>query len=707
MWNSDLALEAAFDQAVASGLLDTEQVLSAGAAAAAAVFEDQVLLYDLPANCSDGSTCTGNQCCSAGACPSAHPAFDGCGDNSHALALAQEQIDAAAQWAGNLAEQAGMAGDQTSDLSSLSAGEAAAEASRERGDNCTEQATAAGLAAAQAAANVNATLRRQAELAGAAAASAASESIARNGNLEFSSNCSSKQGQIDAAARLAQLVATQLGLPEDEIRDTVIVAIRAAEFEATHPSNRTTTVTATSSTVTSTTTLPVLTCLDEPDCSTYMLHTQKCQANCSDLLYGYRTCIVTASSSRYIGDSYCIDANSPAVDNEEQEYVLGSFSIAVNSTTPVTAEKAKQALADLMGINPSQIEELNATEIETASGATTYAVDYVVKVWSLEEVQQADPTAEAQSGGSILGFSFALRVEGSEEQAAYSSILETQQVQVVSLKPTPVTPTILTVTTLTEKDPPGEGTGVAIAVLVLLCCAGMFVTMVVCCSKIQQVRLTQAKAEKEVKEEAARVQEMQDNFDMVRTKISVMLPKLEPGHGPVVGRIQHVMEDNDFEPVDDMLPDEREVVQVAHRGTYRDFTQEDAFTLDIGDEAGEAGALEGAMVESATQGTAVAQITGRRKSDTERSLRRLGLDEAQLDDRPVEPTWSMTSGPLPDDLGGLEAPSIKPSPTVTNYLSLSLSPKSRNVEGVDAGGGLRSAGNSRWMGTFFLLPGCH
>ena len=35
---------------------------------------------------------------------------------------------------------------------------------------------------------------------------------------------------------------------------------------------------------------------------------------------------------------------------------------------------------------------------------------------------------------------------------------------------------------------------------------------------------------------------------------------------------QH-LEENDFEPVDDMLPDEREVVQVAHRGSFRDFTQ--------------------------------------------------------------------------------------------------------------------------------------
>ena len=36
--------------------------------------------------------------------------------------------------------------------------------------------------------------------------------------------------------------------------------------------------------------------------------------------------------------------------------------------------------------------------------------------------------------------------------------------------------------------------------------------------------------------------------------------------------IKH-FEENDFEPVDDMLPDEREVVQVAHRGSFRDFTQ--------------------------------------------------------------------------------------------------------------------------------------
>jgi hypothetical protein len=92
--------------------------------------------------------------------------------------------------------------------------------------------------------------------------------------------------------------------------------------------------------------------------------------------------------------------------------VLGSVTILVNSTTPVTAEKAKEALANLMGINPAQIEELNASTVQTASGATTFAVDYVIKVWSLEEAQQADPTAtEAQSTGTILGFSFALRAE--------------------------------------------------------------------------------------------------------------------------------------------------------------------------------------------------------------------------------------------------------------------------------------------------------
>lgn len=678
------AAQAAFDEAMASGLLDTEQVLASGAAAAAAVFEDQVLMYDLPANCSDGTACTGNTCCSSGgACPSAHPAFEDCG-NDHALALAQQQIDAAAQWSGQLAGQSGMAGDQQSDLSSLSAGEAAAEASRERGDNCTEQATAAGLAAAQIAANANVTARRQAELAGAAAAAAAAESSSKTGQLVLSPNCSSTQGQIDAAARLAKLIGIQVGLTEPEIQAVVILAIREAEWEATHPSNRTTTGTSTSSTFTSTTTLPVVMCLDEPNCSSYMLHGQRCVANCSDLIYGYRTCIVTSSSTRYIGESFCIDENSPAVDNTEQDFVLGSVTILVNSTTPVTEEKAKQALANLMGINPAQIEELNATEVQTASGASTFAVDYVIKVWTLEEAQQADPSAtDAQSTGTILGFSFALRAEGSQEQVAFTNLLETQQVDVVSLASTVVVPTILTVTSITEKAPPGEGSGdplgasslgVAIAVLVLLCCAGMFVFLVVCCGKIQQVRLIQAKAEKEVKDEVARVQEMQDNFDMVRTKISVMLPKLEPGHGPVVGRIQHVMEENDFEPVDDMLPDEREVVQVAHRGSFRDFTQADAFTLDIRDE-----------VLSPEDRNAVAQITGRRKSQTEQSLRRLGLDEAQLKDeiRPMDPTRSMNSVAVPDDLGGLEVPSIKPSPTVTNYMS--FSPKPRALDGFDAG----------------------
>eukprot|EP00913_Durusdinium_trenchii_P031029 g29061.t1 len=92
-----------------------------------------------------------------------------------------------------------------------------------------------------------------------------------------------------------------------------------------------------------------------------------------------------------------------------------------------------------------------------------------------------------------------------------------------------------------------------------------------------------------------------------------MLPKLEPGHGPM---------ENDFEPVDDVLPDERETLQSSgRRRSLRNFAQADAFTLDIGDE-----------VLSPEDRTAVAQMTGRNEKDTERSLRRLGLDEADLSD---------------------------------------------------------------------------
>lgn len=49
----------------------------------------------------------------------------------------------------------------------------------------------------------------------------------------------------------------------------------------------------------------------------------------------------------------------------------------------------------------------------------------------------------------------------------------------------------------------------------------------------------------------------------------------------------------------------------------------------------------------------------------------------------MDPTRSMNSVAVPDDLGGLEVPSIKPSPTVTNYMSFS---QSRALEaGFDAG----------------------
>ena len=81
------------------------------------------------------------------------------------------------------------------------------------------------------------------------------------------------------------------------------------------------------------------------------------------------------------------------------------------------------------------------------------------------------------------------------------------------------------------------GMGIAIgvvSVLVLVCC---FLVLVICCGKVTQARLTQAKAHKEAVAEAARADEMQaprflglrvgwkDNFDMVRTKISLMLPR--------------------------------------------------------------------------------------------------------------------------------------------------------------------------------------
>ncbi|CAK9031626.1 unnamed protein product, partial [Durusdinium trenchii] len=412
------AAQAAFAEAVAQGLLDTQQAILAAAAAAAAVFQDQVLSYDSSYTCSDGAACAGNQCCSASeACPSAHPAFNQCG-NSHALVLADGQIAAATQWATEIAGQVGLASVKF-DLGAQAAGEAAAEASRERGDNCTEQATAAGMAAAAAAANGNLTAREQVALAAAAAAAAAARSSALNGNFESSTNCSSKQGQMDAAARIAEAVARAAGLPI-EVVQAILDAVRAAEWEATHPSNRTTTYTSTSSTVTSTTTLPVVICLpDESDCSHYMLHSQRCQANCTnedDILSGYQTCIITSNTSaRYYGTSYCIGANDPAVAQEQRDYVLGSVTVNVNSTTPVTTAKAREALASLIGIHPDQIEELNATLVgDSSDGSSSYVVDYVIKTWSLEEAQQQDPTAtDVISASSILWYSYAVRTQAS------------------------------------------------------------------------------------------------------------------------------------------------------------------------------------------------------------------------------------------------------------------------------------------------------
>lgn len=686
------AAQAAFAEAVAQGLLDTQQAILAAAAAAAAVFQDQVLSYDSSYTCSDGAACAGNQCCSASeACPSAHPAFNQCG-NSHALVLADGQIAAATQWATEIAGQVGLASVKF-DLGAQAAGEAAAEASRERGDNCTEQATAAGMAAAAAAANGNLTAREQVALAAAAAAAAAARSSALNGNFESSTNCSSKQGQMDAAARIAEAVARAAGLPIEEVVQAILDAVRAAEWEATHPSNRTTTYTSTSSTVTSTTTLPVVICLpDESDCSHYMLHSQRCQANCTnedDILSGYQTCIITSNTSaRYYGTSYCIGANDPAVAQEQRDYVLGSVTVNVNSTTPVTTAKAREALASLIGIHPDQIEELNATLVgDSSDGSSSYVVDYVIKTWSLEEAQQQDPTAtDVISASSILWYSYAVRTQASPQQAAFVNFLQAQEVEVISLKESPVLPTILSVTTISEVPPSsGDGSsdpdaasslGMAIAVVTLLVVAALFVLVVVCCSKIQQARLVQAKAEKEAMQEVARAEEMQDNFDMVRTKISVMLPKLEPGHGPMVGRIQHVMEENDFEPVDDVLPDERETLQSSgRRRSLRNFAQADAFTLDIGDE-----------VLSPEDRTAVAQMTGRNEKDTERSLRRLGLDEADLsDNRGVFGTQSIASAGIPDDHGA-DAPStsIKPSPVVTSYMSWK-SPKPRQDAASNSG----------------------
>lgn len=423
--------EAALDHAIQLELPVTQQVLEAGAAAAAAVFADQVLKYDTPASCPDGSECWGSQCCSASTCPTARPTFAECGD-SHASVLAQPQIDAAAQWAMTFAGQLGMLPDQQGELSALAAGAAAGEAARERGENCTAQFTAAGLAAAQAAANASLPSSKQAELAAAAAAAAAAASAARNGNLAESSDCSSKQGQVDAAAQLAELIAIQAGMSEEEIFLVVTLAVREAEFQATDPSNRTTTVTSTSSSststsatttsITSTTTLPVLMCMDdEPDCNTYMEHTQRCQANCSGLLYGYRTCIVTSTSHTYVGESFCVADDSGAVLPVQRDLVLGSVSVVVNSSTPLTVEKAREALATVMGVLPSQIEELNTTLVQTDSGAVTYSVDYVIKVWTLEEVQEVDATlTEAQGTSSILGFSHALRAEARSQLSPFS-----------------------------------------------------------------------------------------------------------------------------------------------------------------------------------------------------------------------------------------------------------------------------------------------
>lgn len=374
-----------------------------------------MVLYDLPATCSDGTSCVGNVCCSDAACPSAHPAFDSCG-TSHADSLAQEQVDAAGRYAAQYAEQLGM--EDVVAVASEAAGAAAAEAARERGENCTAQGTAAGWAAASSASNQ--TGKTQAALGAAAAARAAAGSGGYNGVFVSSSQCASTQGQIDAAARMAELIATQAGLTPAEVAQAVQDAIRAAEWEATHPSNRTSTFTSTSSTVTSTTTLPVVVCVeDEPNCSTYMQHTQRCQANCSssDLLFGYETCIVTADGARYFGSSFCRIEGEPATAATPRDYVLGSVNVVVNGSTPLTAQQVREALVALMGIQAAQVQELNVTLVADAPGQASYTVDYIIKEWTLQETQQLDGSAlSSPSAGEILGITFAVR---SEESLAF------------------------------------------------------------------------------------------------------------------------------------------------------------------------------------------------------------------------------------------------------------------------------------------------
>ncbi|CAJ1428488.1 unnamed protein product [Effrenium voratum] len=717
------AVQAALEEAAAQALPLDEQTILVAAAAAAAVYQDQVSLYDLLVNCSslDG-TCKGNACCSDGsACPSAHASYDVCGVD-HGLLLAGEQIAAAVQWATAIAEQSGL-NATAPELAAQAAGAAAAAASRDRGDNCTQQAAAAGVAAAAAAASANLTGAEQAALAGAAAARAAAVSA---------KSCASVQGQIEAAGLAAVAAGAQAGLSDSEQEAVRATAVRAAEWEATPVSNRTTTFTSTSSTFTSTTTLPVVTCFPElSDCSSYMLHSQRCQANCSglengnggngdgntDFLVGFQTCVVSLDgSSRLYGESACIGQGASPVSEELQDYVSGNMQIWVNSSTPVTDEKARVALIGTIAVYDPQVIELNASFIGTlvpGSDVPTsvrllaestdvwagYNIDYLIKVWTLEDALQAYPDAtQTQSSGTLLYHAYALRAEDSVEQTNFIQLLKDQQVDVIELRPTELIPAIISVSTIKQvpelpTEPSGNSNGatmsastlgMAIGVVALLLCGCVFVLIVVCCGKIQQARLVQAKAEQEAWEEAVRAEQMQDNFDMVRTKISVMLPKLEPGHGPVVGRIQNVMEDNDgFNPADDVLPGEREAALRAGRSPWGDA---DAFTLEINDQAsGSPSRMRyddwSRPPESPPGGGPTAVVndfwTAPEIGDEELpSIRPSTIHIDDADDEADFDESSMNSAAVPADLGlggpqpsrDSEAPGIRPSPMVTGNL---------------------------------------
>lgn len=252
-----------------------------------------------------------------------------------------------------------------------------------------------------------------------------------------------------------------------------------------------------------------------------------------------------------------------------------------------------------------------------------YIMDYAVKTLTAAqalEIQnllnerlrpQGKPevTIDPVNATTLLARCYDLNTRGTFERLTYEDhLMLRRSVNLTEWIPTFVNPSIVRVSSLSSVDllpggAPGIGQdqpniqnaatiGMAFAIVALVVGGLCFVGAVALCGRIQLRRLEKAEKERAEAEQAKAAENMRDNFDMVKTRISIMLPKFEhmpeqDAYGPPLPRLDD--EDSDDNLGDDIMPQERTPADLGSASAGLSpmaAAGEEHYTLDMSSEGG-------------------------------------------------------------------------------------------------------------------------